>query len=368
MKKLILTIIMMFCIMLTVSCSNADDNTYSAFSDDVSNIEVDIPSDGIIPKETFDKIAGTNKTLYCNKEDENDISYTWVFNGEDIVNSQEQNLLIEFESDNLEEKKSEADNATVALKLTLHNENLICPCNLIIKLNSKWDEKKVLLLKEQNSRLAKVSDVTIDTDDKTTTLSMTLPISYGEFYLMGGEEESELSAGKSDDNASSDEITDSDGGAAESDNKNETSDSSNESKDYSDSDNKDVQTCSISIDCKSVLNNMDSLNAAKKKYIPKDGVILDIDNFEFEANESVFDILKRACKENGIAMEYSSSITYNTAYVEGIGQLYEFDCGSLSGWEYCVNGYYPNYGCAEYKVEDKDVIKWRYTCNLGEDL
>ena len=49
-------------------------------------------------------------------------------------------------------------------------------------------------------------------------------------------------------------------------------------------------------------------------------------------------------------------------------QLYEFDCGKLSGWMYNVNGWYPNYGCSQYEVSNGDVIQWRYTCDLGRDV
>ena len=36
--------------------------------------------------------------------------------------------------------------------------------------------------------------------------------------------------------------------------------------------------------------------------------------------------------------------------------------------DYSVNGWYPNYGCSRYQVKDGDVVEWRYTCALGEDL
>ena len=56
-------------------------------------------------------------------------------------------------------------------------------------------------------------------------------------------------------------------------------------------------------------------------------------------------------------------------YVEGINNLYEFDCGEQSGWMYAVNGWYPNYGCSAYTLSDGDVIGWAYTCNgYGADL
>ena len=48
--------------------------------------------------------------------------------------------------------------------------------------------------------------------------------------------------------------------------------------------------------------------------------------------------------------------------------MYEFDCGALSGWMYRVNGWYPNYGCSRYQLKDGDVVEWRYTCDLGNDV
>ena len=67
-------------------------------------------------------------------------------------------------------------------------------------------------------------------------------------------------------------------------------------------------------------------------------------------------------------MEFSQSPVYETAYIEGIGNLYEFDAGALSGWMYRVNGWFPNYGCSSYQVQDGDVIEWVYTCDLGADV
>ena len=55
-------------------------------------------------------------------------------------------------------------------------------------------------------------------------------------------------------------------------------------------------------------------------------------------------------------------------YVDGINNLFEFDGGRWSGWMYCVNKWYPNYGCGIYYVKPGDVIEWNYTCDLGLDL
>ena len=65
-------------------------------------------------------------------------------------------------------------------------------------------------------------------------------------------------------------------------------------------------------------------------------------------------------------MEYTGS--GSSIYIQSIDNLYEFDGGKDSGWMYSVNGVYPNYGCGSYKVKASDVIKWRYTCNLGRDI
>lgn len=126
--------------------------------------------------------------------------------------------------------------------------------------------------------------------------------------------------------------------------------------------------CTIAIDCKTILNNTEKLNTAKKNFVPSDGVILATTTVTFNEGDTVFDVLKKVTKENGIQMEFEESPMYGSVYVEGIANLYEFDCGDLSGWEYCVNDWYPNYGCSNYVLENGDVILWRFTCNLGKDL
>lgn len=77
-------------------------------------------------------------------------------------------------------------------------------------------------------------------------------------------------------------------------------------------------------------------------------------------------MLQRVCRDNGIHMEFSNTPMYNSAYIEGIGNLYEFDCGEQSGWMYAVNGWYPNYGCSRYALKDGDTVTWVYTCDYGQ--
>lgn len=126
--------------------------------------------------------------------------------------------------------------------------------------------------------------------------------------------------------------------------------------------------CTFSISCATVLDNMDILDKSKKEIIPDDGWILKPVTVTFNEGESVFDVLKQVCKDNKIQLEFSMTPIYNSAYIEGINNLYEFDCGSLSGWMYEVNEWFPNYGCSRYEVKNGDVIEWQYTCDLGGDI
>ena len=127
-------------------------------------------------------------------------------------------------------------------------------------------------------------------------------------------------------------------------------------------------TCTISISCSTILNNMDLCDESVKSMVPSGGTILRATTVTFSQGETVYDVLQRVCRDKGIQMESSWSSLYNSAYVEGINNIYEFDVGDGSGWMYKVNGWFPNYGCSGYTLSQGDVICWVYTCNLGDDV
>ena len=124
----------------------------------------------------------------------------------------------------------------------------------------------------------------------------------------------------------------------------------------------DIKTCTITIECSSILDNMENLKEGKDRYVPANGVILATSAVEFRDGETAYDVTKRACEALGIQIEASYVPLYESYYVEGINHLYEFDCGGMSGWLYRVNGWTPNYGCSEYTLQDGDSIVWEYTC------
>lgn len=127
-------------------------------------------------------------------------------------------------------------------------------------------------------------------------------------------------------------------------------------------------TCTLSISCATILDNMDLCNKEKRELVPEDGWILEPLTVTFYEGESVFNVLQRTCKQQKIHMEFENTPIYNSAYIEGINNLYEFDVGNTSGWMYKVNDWFPNYGCSRYQLKDGDVIEWVYTCDLGKDV
>ena len=55
-------------------------------------------------------------------------------------------------------------------------------------------------------------------------------------------------------------------------------------------------------------------------------------------------------------------------YIHGIGNIYEFDFGELSGWLYSVNGETFSVGVDQYALTPGDQVELRYTLELGKDL
>ncbi len=129
-----------------------------------------------------------------------------------------------------------------------------------------------------------------------------------------------------------------------------------------------AKVCTLSVRCDTILNNIGWLDSDKVELVPKDSIIYAEREVVFYEGESVFDLLLREMKQNKIHLEFVNTPIYNSVYIEGINNLYEFDCGEQSGWMYKVNGWFPNYGCSRYELKEGDRVEWVYTCNLGDDV
>ena len=131
---------------------------------------------------------------------------------------------------------------------------------------------------------------------------------------------------------------------------------------------KNTFSCRLTVRCDTILKNLEKVAPEKLELIPESGIILPEREIEFLDGETVFDILQRELKKHKIHFEFSNVSMYDSVYIEGIGNLYEFDAGNLSGWLYCVNGNTPSVGCSQYKLTDNDKVEFLYTCNMGRDL
>ena len=141
-------------------------------------------------------------------------------------------------------------------------------------------------------------------------------------------------------------------------NKNTESDTSTKDKVSSE------QTCTLIVNCITALGKA----GEKDSLLPTNGIIYSEGEIKFNDGESVFDVLKSEMQSKKIHLEFSMTPIYNTAYIEGIANLYEFDCGELSGWMFKVNGEFPGVGCSSVSVHDGDVIEFVYSCDMGKDV
>ena len=141
-----------------------------------------------------------------------------------------------------------------------------------------------------------------------------------------------------------------------------------------------AKTCTVRIECKTIYDNLNKLKAGKADFVPKSGVILEDAAVELKEGDTAFAVLKRACAEhvctdncqycraNGIQIEYTFTPVFETYYIEGIHQIYEKDCGTMSGWMFSVNGRFPEEGASSIPVSAGDRIVFCYTCDMGDDV
>ena len=100
--------------------------------------------------------------------------------------------------------------------------------------------------------------------------------------------------------------------------------------------------------------------------VPDDGVILPVADVEVSSGDTVYSVLERVCKENGISLdagEYDDVL-----FINGINGIANFDNGPMSGWVFKVNGTVPDAYAENYQIQPGDIVEWHYTCDLGEDL
>lgn len=343
MKK---SISLLLCILILFSVAGC---SFLSASENVLQDSMDIPENGIVEESVFRQIMQDNAVVVFQGECGN-FRYEWTVFGSDISEPKALNLQLALE---MTER---------GVRVDFQSEEYFgfSPV-LSVYLDAPWDAQNATVYKLENGKETALCSASV-TGGSKSVLNFAATETSGSLLIVPNIAENDNSA----------ERTLSDGTATQQDKY--LTDPVPEGKPMPvEPENSKVKkdithTCKISIECSTILNNIDDLNPDKLDVLPSNGIILKSCTVTFYDGESVFDVLKRVCAENGIQMEASFTPMYNSAYVEGIHNLYEFDCGTGSGWMYRVNGWYPNYGCSRYQLRQGDVIEWRYTCNLGGDI
>lgn len=119
-------------------------------------------------------------------------------------------------------------------------------------------------------------------------------------------------------------------------------------------------TCTVTIECKSVLDNMDKLKQGHEQFVPSSGIMLENCSVTVKNGTSAYDAVRQACSNNSITINAVTS-SYGI-YIAGFNNIDEKDCGGGSGWLFFINGSMPNKSCGKYTVKNGDSIVFSYTC------
>ena len=124
----------------------------------------------------------------------------------------------------------------------------------------------------------------------------------------------------------------------------------------------------LSISVNTLLANIHLLCPEKHELVPANGIIFPPTLVRTYEGESVFNVLQREMRQARIHMAARFTPIFDSAYIEAIKNIYEFDAGPLSGWMYMVNGVFPDFGSSKYILSPGDVVEWLYTVDLGRDI
>lgn len=125
----------------------------------------------------------------------------------------------------------------------------------------------------------------------------------------------------------------------------------------------EAATVSFDIQCTAVINHRELWRDGLEEIIPASGYFYR-GHQEIAEGDTVYDVLKRVCNKKNIALDAEFTPLFGSYYIKGIGNLYEFDCGSESGWKYKVNDKYADVSCSSYPLKKGDHVVFVYDYQL----
>ena len=347
-----------------------------------------IPQDGVVDQEIFEAIRESGDIGIFNGTNQN-VDFQWLFIGSQIETPRTENLMINFSNARTSEVREALGTEYVQEFSFASGDGILGNPSLTIYFAVPWDVEAVLLYHHETGEI--IDEASID-NVPNGVVTFTPQQFSGLFHLVGIRDLDEAMAdGEMTDVASflGLNTNQNSGGSSEA---SEGATAGQLSGDSSSGDtpnrgggggvpgrpnpvdpedqvvnenNQLTATLSISV---AVLVDNDLLDSAKRPLVPSDGWIMRPRTVTFSEGESVFDVLQRETRNSGIHMEFNFVPVFNSAYIRGIHNLYEFDAGPLSGWVYKVNGWGPNFGSSRYILEQGDVIEWHFTVDLGRDV
>lgn len=130
----------------------------------------------------------------------------------------------------------------------------------------------------------------------------------------------------------------------------------------------DSEVVYLQIECKVLLDDQENIKQSllDEGIIPSDGIFLKEKTLVLRNKDTVFSILKRASRYYQFQLEYEG--LQGSYYIEGIYNLYEFDCGSLSGWLFYINGERSGQSSDKVYLKNGDKVVLKYSRDMGNDL
>lgn len=216
------------------------------------------------------------------------IFYSWFFNGDYITAPSDQNLKVDFK-----EAGNDLDGAVLSSKLLKFNFNekylIYAETTLKINFPKLISAQKARLYEKRSGKIIRLSEMPLNNDKIS---SVTLPVydADGYFYLavMDASFHEDASSVVSD----ADSVLKNNSKPQDAANASSAinAQNSNSSAQNTKKNTRKSYYCTLSVECKTVLDNMDKFSKNKKSVLPADGIILKSQKVLFYEGESVFDI------------------------------------------------------------------------------
>ncbi len=334
-----------------------------------------IPADGIVRQAVFQQLKNSGG-IAIYKGTSGGIAYSWTFIGTDIRHPADMNLRVSIKSGKLSGLET---NRKVTFTLA-QKKAFPGAASLSMTVGKSWGHVSLPLDTGNASSPKQAGTVRIVNGTATVYLSANT----GPYFFAQGEKTSSASSESSSglSSTASSSAVSGQSAVTSSSSKNSGSVSSRASSTAQASSSSQgggaqasVETIHATLAIRCDTLNESAGRALLQKYgsdkislVPSSGTILADTGADLPKGSTVYTLFTEICKAKRMQFDCTGGGSVGTAYVSEIANIKEFDAGPLSGWEYEVNGSYPDLGIAQYALKDGDTVQFNYTCDMGHDI